>query len=116
MTTVLVSVLARLSGAVRSRERRFTQKVSHCVITSLCCTWKSGRRLGRPSVAQEVRALIRQIAQENPLWGAPRIHGELFTLGVQVSQATVAKYLARRVTPPSQAWRTFLANHMKQLV
>ena len=62
-----------------------------------------------------MRALIRRIAQENPLWGSPRIHGEL-TLGVQVSQATVAKYLARRVTPPSQAWRTFLANHMKQLV
>jgi len=79
-------------------------------------TWKSRRRLGRPSVAQEVRTLIRRIAHENPLWGAPRIHGELLKLGVQVSQATVAKYLARRVTPPSQAWRTFLANHVKQLV
>ena len=75
--------------------------------------WKSRRRTGRPSAAQEVRALIRRIAQENPLWGAPRIHGELLKLGVQVSQATVAKYLGRRV--PSQAWRTFLTNHMKQL-
>jgi len=60
--------------------------------------------------------LIRQIAHENPLWGAPRIHGELLKLGVQVSQATVAKYLGRRRTPPSQAWRTFLANHVKQIV
>src|SRR5689334_17523172 len=78
--------------------------------------WKSRRRLGRPSVARDVRTLIRRIAQENPLWGAPRIHGELLKLGVQVSQATVAKYLGRRATPPSQAWRTFLANHMTQLV
>src|SRR3954454_18345601 len=61
-------------------------------------TWKSRRRLGRPSVAQEGRALIRRIAQDNPLWGAPRIHGELLKLGVQVSQATVAKYVGRRVT------------------
>jgi putative transposase len=79
-------------------------------------TWKSRRRLGRPPVAQDVRMLIRQIAHENPLWGAPRIHGELLKLGVQVSQATVAKYLGRRRTPPSQAWRTFLANHVKQIV
>jgi len=54
-------------------------------------TWKSRRRLGRPSVAQDLRALIRRVAQENPLRGAPRIHGELLKLGVQVSQATVAK-------------------------
>jgi putative transposase len=56
------------------------------------------------------------MAQENPLWGAPRIHGELLKLGVQVSQATVTKYLGRPVTPPSQAWRTFVANHVKQIV
>src|SRR3954454_5603275 len=61
-------------------------------------TWKSRHRIGRPSVAQEGRALIRRIAQDNPLWGAPRIHGELLKLGVQVSQATVAKYVGRRVT------------------
>jgi putative transposase len=79
-------------------------------------TWKSRRRLGRPPVAQNVRVLIRQIAHENPLWGAPRIHAELLKLGMQVSQATVARYPGRRGTPPSQAWRTFLANHMKQMV
>jgi len=78
--------------------------------------WKSRRRLSRPPVDRDVRALIRQIAHENPLWGAPRIHGELLKLGVEVSQATVAKYLGRRVTPPPQAWRTFLANHVKQIV
>jgi transposase InsO family protein len=78
-------------------------------------TWKSRRRTGRPPVAQEVRVLIRKMAQENPLWGAPRIHGELLKLGVQVSQATVAKYLARSARPPSQSWRTFLANHVHQI-
>jgi transposase InsO family protein len=56
------------------------------------------------------------MARENPLWGAPRIHGELLKLGVQVSQATVAKYVARPTTPPSQSWRTFLANHVGQIV
>src|SRR3977135_1549579 len=56
------------------------------------------------------------MAQENPLWGAPRIHGELLKLGVQVSQTTVAKYLARAVRPPSQPLRTFLANHVQQIV
>src|SRR5919201_5803943 len=58
-------------------------------------TWKSRRRTGRPPVAADVRSLIRKMAQENPLWGVPRIHGELLKLGVQFSQATVAKYLAR---------------------
>jgi putative transposase len=80
-------------------------------------TWKS-RRHGprRPAVAPEVRALIRTMARANPLWGAPRIHGELQKLGLEISQATVSKYLARRRTPPSQTWRTFLANHIGSLV
>jgi putative transposase len=78
-------------------------------------TWKSRRRLGRPPVGSDVRALIRKMAQENPLWGAPRIHGELLKLGVLVSQATVAKYLDRPATPPSQSWRTFLVNHCQQI-
>src|SRR5205814_10685648 len=67
-------------------------------------TWKSRRRSGRPPVSSDVRALIRQMAHENPLWGAPQIHGELLKLGVPVSQATVAKYMARLATPPSQSW------------
>jgi putative transposase len=77
--------------------------------------WKSRQPLGRPSVPQEVRALIRTIAEANPLWGAPRIHGELLKLGIQVSQATVAKYMRRRSRPPSQSWRTFLTNHLEQI-
>ena len=56
------------------------------------------------------------MAAANPLWGAPRIHGELLKLGITVSQATVAKYMPRHRRPPSQTWRTFLENHVKQLV
>jgi putative transposase len=55
------------------------------------------------------------MSKENPLWGAPRIHGELLKVGLGVSQATVAKYMARPTAPPSQSWRTFLANHVQQI-
>ena len=78
--------------------------------------WKSGYRTGRPAVAPEVRALIRRMGAANPLWGAPRIHGELQKLGIAVSQATVAKYMPRRDRPPSQPWRTFLANQVGQIM
>jgi hypothetical protein len=79
-------------------------------------TWKSRRRTGRPSVPAEVRRLIRTMCEVNPLWGAPRIHGELLKLGIVISQATVAKYMVRRRQPPSQTWRAFLTNHMGQLI
>jgi putative transposase len=78
-------------------------------------TWKSRRRIGRPPVPSDIRDLIQTMSQENRLWGAPRIHGELLKLGVAVSQATVAKYMARSTPPPSQSWRTFLANHVQQI-
>jgi hypothetical protein len=78
-------------------------------------TWKSRRRLGRPGVPPDVRQLIRAMAAANPLWGAPRIHGELLKLGVDVSQATVAKYMPRHRRPPSQTWRAFLTNHIGQI-
>jgi putative transposase len=71
---------------------------------------------GRPSVSPEVRALIRRMSRANPFWGAPRIHGELQKLGIQIAQATVSKYLDRRSKPPSQTWRTFLDNHLRNLV
>jgi hypothetical protein len=74
--------------------------------------WKSRRRGGRPQVEAELRALIRQMSIENPLWGAPRIHGELLKLGFEVSQSSVAKYMVKRREPPSQGWRTFLRNHL----
>src|SRR5712672_713352 len=73
--------------------------------------WKSRRRGGRLPVETELRALIRRMSIENPLWGAPRIHGELLKLGFEVAQSSVAKYMVRRRVPPSQGWRTFLRNH-----
>jgi hypothetical protein len=73
--------------------------------------WKSSSRGGRPKMPLEVRRLIRKINVANPLWGAPRIHGELLKLGIEVGQTTVAKYMARRKRPPSQGWKTFFRNH-----
>jgi hypothetical protein len=79
-------------------------------------TWKSGRRTGRPGVPAEVRALIRELSTANPLWGAPRVHGELQKLGIAVSQSTVAKYMRQHARPPSQTWQTFLTNHASQIM
>jgi len=73
--------------------------------------WKSRGRVGRPGVDRELRELIRRMSKENPLWGAPRIHGELLKLGFEVAESTVSKYMIRRRGPPSQSWRTFLRNH-----
>jgi putative transposase len=79
-------------------------------------TWKCRRgRSGRPRISRDIRELIRTMSKTNSLWGAPRIHGELLKLGIDVSQASVAKYMVRHPKPPSQAWRTFLQNHIKQL-
>ena len=73
--------------------------------------WKSRSRGGRPQIETDLRALIRQMSIENPLWGAPRIHGELLKLGFEVAQSSVAKYMVKRCGPPSQGWSTFLRNH-----
>jgi hypothetical protein len=73
--------------------------------------WKSRRRGGRPTVPVEIRRLIREMSIANPLWGAPRIHGELLKLGIDIGQTSVAKYMTRRRGPPSQGWKTFLNNH-----
>ena len=71
--------------------------------------WKSKSLGGRPTLSADIR--IRDISLANPLWGAPRIHGELLKLGIDVGQTTVAKYMARNRRPPSQGWKTFLRNH-----
>src|ERR1700684_4110741 len=72
--------------------------------------WKSRPLGGRPRIDTELRALIRRMSVENPLWGAPRIHGELLKLGFEVAQSSVAKYMVKRRGPPSQGWQTFLRN------
>jgi hypothetical protein len=80
-------------------------------------TWKSRpRRGGRPAIDPDVRKLIRTMSRNNIGWGAPRIHGELKMLGIQISESTVAKYMIRHRNPPSQTWRTFLENHANCLV
>ena len=77
--------------------------------------WKSRHR-GRPKADLEIRALIRQMCRANPLWGAPRIHGELLKLGIDTSETTVSKHMIKHRGSPSQNWRTFLQNHAKELV
>jgi putative transposase len=80
-------------------------------------TWKVRRgKPGRPALSQEVRNLIRRMSRNNPLWGAPRIHGELLKLGIEITEPTVATYMLRQRKPPSQTWRTFLENHVKSIV
>jgi DNA-directed RNA polymerase specialized sigma54-like protein len=80
--------------------------------------WRSRPRGGRPKSTAEIRALIRRLAQENPSWGAPKIHGELQKLGFVISERTVARYLrsVRRRGDAGDTWRTFLANHREALV
>jgi hypothetical protein len=80
-------------------------------------TLLSGRpTAGRPPIDPAIRALVRRMAAANPLWGAPRIHAELLKLGITLSERTVSRLLPKRRTPPSQTWRTFLANHVRDLV
>jgi len=80
-------------------------------------TWKvRPGRPERPTVPKDVRELIRRLSRENPLWGAPRIHGELLKLGIDIGETSVGKYLGRHRKPPSQTWRTFLENHVNSMV
>jgi hypothetical protein len=73
--------------------------------------WKSRSRAGRPKIDRGLRDLIQRMSNENRLWGASRIHGELLMLGFEVAQSTVSKYMVRPSKPPSQTWKTFLQNH-----
>src|SRR5450759_3185177 len=76
-------------------------------------SWKIRRgTVGRPAVPKEVRELIRMLSRENPLWGAPHIHGELLKLGIHIGETSVSKYMVRRRKQPSQTWRTFLDNNL----
>src|SRR5215471_15847679 len=76
---------------------------------------RRGQR-GRPLISREVRDLIRKMCRENSGWGAPRIHGELLKLGIQIGETSVSKYMVRCRKPPSQTWRSFLENHLKTMV
>lgn len=74
------------------------------------------RKRGRPPIDPQIRALIQRMCEANPLWGAPRIHGEILKLGITVSEAVVSKYMIRSRKPPSQTWRTFLENHSQDII
>jgi hypothetical protein len=83
----------------------------------LLWTWRVRHgQVGRPTVTPEVRELIRKMSRENPFWGAPRIHGELLKLGIDIGETSVGKYMVRAKKPPSQSWLTFLENHVKTMV
>jgi transposase InsO family protein len=91
----------------RERFRRFWAGLSSRV---------NRRRRGRPATTVEIRRLIEEMAAANPLWRAPRIHGELKMLGIQISERTVSRILRKLPRPPSQTWKTFLHNHLGQMV
>ena len=76
---------------------------------------RRSRPLGRPRKSTQIRDLIRRMSMANPLWGAPRIHGELLKLGIAVCQATVGRYMPWRPKAPSPNWRSFLHNHMGEI-
>src|SRR2546428_3216343 len=100
-------VIVTPETVLRWRRRRFREY----------WTKLSGRPTGgRPPVNAQIKALITRLATANPLWGAPRIHGELLKLGIDVAERTVSRLLPKRRIPPSQTWRTFLANHVRDLV
>ena len=90
----------------RERFRRFWARLSR----------RNRRRRGRPATAVEIRRLIDEMATANPLWRAPRIHGELKMLGIQISERTVSRLLRKLPRRPSQTWKTFLHNHLGQMV
>src|SRR5216683_2640564 len=104
----LIVLKRRLRGRVQlaNSDRWFFIQLFRCY-----WRWKSRPRGGRPQIDTEMRVLIRRMSVENPLWGAPRIHGELLKLGFEIAQSSVAKYMVERRGPPSQGWRTFLRNH-----
>jgi transposase InsO family protein len=103
-------VVSQNSRRARHRPPRDGTALASCRFP-LVWRWKSRRRSGRPNVPAEVRQLIREMSIANPLWGAPRVHGELSKLGIDVGQTSVAKYMVRRRGLPSQGWKAFLRNH-----
>jgi hypothetical protein len=101
--------VVRPDTVVRWQRGRFRKFWAH-----ICRRRAAGR--GRPPVAAEIRRLIRDMATANPLWRAPRIHGELKMLGIIVSERTVSRILRSVPRPPSQNWKTFLKNHGSEIM
>ena len=110
---VLVGLVRFWPDLARSVRVVKPETVLHWYRMGFCAywRWKSQKRAGRPKIDHGLRDLIRRMSQDNPLWGASRIHGELLMLGFKVAQSTVSKYMTRSRRPPSQSWKTFLRNH-----
>src|SRR6266403_3058223 len=111
-----VEVVDELAGFGARGTARDRGRLAPAWIQMLLGVEKSRHRRGRPRLGTDLRDLIRRMIRANPLWGSPRIHGELLKLGLTVSQATVSKYMLRPRRPPSQAWRAFLKNHAQDLI
>ena len=107
--------LGRMAGRPRDRQARDGPRLAPPRLPALLDVEEPTPNGSTRACLPDVRHLIRTMAEANPLWGAPRIHGELLKLGIDVSQATVAKYMPRHRRPPSQTWRTFLTNHVGQI-
>lgn len=90
----------------RDRFRKYWSQLSN----------RPGNKLGRPPIGKQIRELIQTVARVNPLWRAPRIHGELLKLGIEISERTVSRILRKVKRPPSQTWKTFLQNHLGEIV
>ena len=109
-----VAALEELADLTTHGSTRYRCALASPRISLLLALESRGR--GRPKIDPELRRLIRQMCCANPLWGAPWIHGELLKLGIDVSEATVSRYMIRRRGPPSQHWRSFLDNHARELI
>jgi transposase InsO family protein len=111
---VILSWLSRMGPAVREAiivVRPETLVRWHRLGFCAFWRWKSRRSGGRPPIGRDLQTLIQRIAAENPLWGAPRIHGELLKLGIEIAQSTVSNYLRRHPRRREQTWKTFIENH-----
>ena len=105
--------LALDAGHRQSRNRR---GLASRRVSTLLGPEGAARSTWTTLISCEVRDLIRKMCRENPLLGAPRIHGELLKLGINIAESSVSKYMVRGNKPPSQTWRTFLENHAHQMV
>src|SRR5438105_4340187 len=108
--------MERLADSARHRQAGNRDRLAPQRLPFILDLEGASWRSGRPAVAKDVRDLIRTMSRENPMWGAPRIHGELLKLGIDIGETSVSKYMIRRRRPPSPTWKTFLENHVKSMV
>jgi hypothetical protein len=117
LLVMAVSLVVRLVRCSQVRPAPYRDHLAEETIPrSLAASEPKRSACGRPAVAKEFRDLVRDMSRANPLWGSPRLVGELRKLGINVAKSTVEKYRVRPRKPPSQTWKAFLMNHVKDLV